>query len=368
MFLAYKEMRYAKLRFILIIGIMVLVAYVVFMLSGLASGLANGHKKAIADWHSQTVVLSADSNKVASASILKQADLARVHAGGAKKAAVGIFSSAIQKQGSHKRTNMTVFGAKATAFVVPKVISGRRYRNAHEIIVSKNLSEENHYRLGDEVRLGSLHHKFKIVGITKATTYAVAPVAYANLNAFTKLKYGGQPFQSDREKPINLIAVKTKTPKKVRITTTAADTKVTKMSSATLIQNLPGFSAEKITLNTMIDFLFVVVAAIVGIFLYVMTLQKTALFGVLKAQGIKTAYLVVSVVSQALMVGVIGVALAFCLSYLTSLILPAAMPFSLDGVQWLIDGGILILVSILGGLFSVRTVTKVDPIKAIGGE
>ena len=40
MFLAMKEMKYAKLRYGLIIGIMFLIAYVVFMLSGLASGLA----------------------------------------------------------------------------------------------------------------------------------------------------------------------------------------------------------------------------------------------------------------------------------------------------------------------------------------
>lgn len=45
MFLAMKEMKYAKLRYGLIIGIMFLIAYVVFMLSGLASGLAEEFKK-----------------------------------------------------------------------------------------------------------------------------------------------------------------------------------------------------------------------------------------------------------------------------------------------------------------------------------
>ena len=58
-----KEIRYAKLRYSLIIGIMVLVAYVVFMLSGLANGLSDGHKKAVADWGAQTIVLSEDSNR-----------------------------------------------------------------------------------------------------------------------------------------------------------------------------------------------------------------------------------------------------------------------------------------------------------------
>jgi len=73
-------------------------------------------------------------------------------------------------------------------------------------------------------------------------------------------------------------------------------------------------------------------------------------------------------VSQSFIVGAAGVILAFILGYLTSLILPEAMPFTIDGMQWLSDGLILILVSIVGGLFSIRTVTKVDPINAIGGE
>ena len=118
----------------------------------------------------------------------------------------------------------------------------------------------------------------------------------------------------------------------------------------------------------MVYFLFVVVAAIVGIFLYVMTLQKTALFGVLKAQGVSTGYLVRSIVGQSLIVSIAGVLIAFVLSYLTSLVLPAAMPFTVNLLQWCLYGMVLIFVSIIGGLFSIRTVTKVDPITAIGGE
>ena len=132
------------------------------------------------------------------------------------------------------------------------------------------------------------------------------------------------------------------------------------------VENLPGYSAEKLTLNAMVYFLFVVVAAIVGIFLYVMTLQKTALFGVLKAQGVSTGYLVRSIVGQSLIVSIAGVLIAFVLSYLTSL--PAAMPFTVNLLQWCLYGMVLIFVSIIGGLFSIRTVTKVDPITAIGGE
>jgi putative ABC transport system permease protein len=44
------------------------------------------------------------------------------------------------------------------------------------------------------------------------------------------------------------------------------------------------------------------------------------------------------------------------------------MPFTVDITQWILYAAILIAVSVVGGLFSIRTVTKVDPISAIGGE
>lgn len=80
MFLAMKEMKYAKLRYGLIISIMFLIAYVVFMLSGLASGLAEEFKKAIDDWGAQEIVLSEDANQVFAASQLTRGDLDQVNA------------------------------------------------------------------------------------------------------------------------------------------------------------------------------------------------------------------------------------------------------------------------------------------------
>ncbi len=43
------------------------------------------------------------------------------------------------------------------------------------------------------------------------------------------------------------------------------------------------------------------------------------------------------------------------------------MPFQIVTNDWLLYGVVLIVVAVIGGLFSIRTVTKVDPITAIGG-
>ncbi|WP_265456810.1 ABC transporter permease [Enterococcus sp. HY326] len=366
MFLAIKEMKYAKLRYSLIIGIMVLVGYVVFMLSGLADGLASGHTKVVTDWQASEIVLSEDANKVATASQLTAGDIDRVSTDDENKAAVSIFSGSISENAdSDDKTNITVFGADQTSFVVPEVTSGTTYTADDEIVISQNLADQEGYQVGDTVSISN-DESLTIVGIIPSSSYNVAPIIYTSLATEAKIKYGDQDFGGAENIPVNLIVVQNED--NVTVTNADGDTKIEAIDEATFIENIPGYSAESLTLNSMIAFLFVVVAAIVGIFMYVMTLQKTSLFGVMKAQGVATKYIVRSIIAQAFFVGLFGVIIAFALSYGTSFILPAAMPFAVDLIKWVGFGGILIVVAVLGGVFSIRTVTKVDPITAIGGE
>lgn len=357
MFLAIKEMNYAKLRYGLIIGIMFLIAYVVFMLSGLASGLAEEFKKAISDWNAQEIVLSEDANKVFAASQLTREDLSKVNATG--KAPIGLFSGAIK--GKNKE-NVTVFGTTDEAFLLPKITSGHLFEKKNEIIISQNLAEGN-YQLGDKIKIGSYEQELTIVGIFPKTYYTVSPVIYTNLDTWTQLKYGDQPFSSPNKKTINGIVTK----HKATIIKENASKALQKLTIPDFIESIPGYSAQNMTLNAMIYFLFLVVAAVVGIFMYVITLQKTAIFGVMKAQGIRNNFIARSLIAQSLFIGIIGVSFAVLAAFLTSLILPSAMPFAIIWSQWLLYSGVLLIVAVLGGLFSIRTIAKVDPITAIGG-
>ncbi|MDU6525150.1 MAG: ABC transporter permease, partial [Enterococcus sp.] len=169
MFLAWKEIRYAKLRYGLVVGIMILVAYVVFMLSGLANGLADGNRKAVDDWQATKIILSEDSNKIANASQLQMQDLDRVTA--KEKAGIGVYATAVEKKGGTEKTNVSIFGTAKDAFVVPKIIKGRLYQNDKEAIVSENLLAEG-YKLNQEIKISD--QTLKIVGVTKATTYTIA--------------------------------------------------------------------------------------------------------------------------------------------------------------------------------------------------
>ena len=70
MYLSLKEIWHEKLRYGLIIGMILLVTYLVFILSALANGLAQQNTQAIESWDTSKVVLAKDSDINLSQSLL----------------------------------------------------------------------------------------------------------------------------------------------------------------------------------------------------------------------------------------------------------------------------------------------------------
>ncbi|MDQ6107389.1 ABC transporter permease, partial [Staphylococcus epidermidis] len=138
------------------------------------------------------------------------------------------------------------------------------------------------------------------------------------------------------------------------------------ISISQFIKNLPGYKAQNLTLNFMIVFLFIISATVIGVFLYVITLQKTHLFGVLKAQGFTNCYLAKMVFAQTFILSLIGTIIGFLLTLLTGTFLPPVVPIHFNLLTMLIYGIVLIIISLLGSLFSVLSIIKINPLKAIG--
>lgn len=62
MFLAWNEIKYSKTRFALIIGVIVLVSYLVYFLTGLAYGLAQDNRTSVDKWDADAIVLTDEAN------------------------------------------------------------------------------------------------------------------------------------------------------------------------------------------------------------------------------------------------------------------------------------------------------------------
>jgi putative ABC transport system permease protein len=135
----------------------------------------------------------------------------------------------------------------------------------------------------------------------------------------------------------------------------------------TFIENMPGYSEQSLTLSFMIYFLFIISAVILAIFLYVLTIQKISIFGVMKAQGISSSYLAKSVIAQTFLLALAGTIIGFILTITTGYFLP--LPFQSPLT-------ILICLSMEPSWYSYRClepcsrfrpIVKIDPLEAIGG-
>ena len=132
------------------------------------------------------------------------------------------------------------------------------------------------------------------------------------------------------------------------------------------IFNLPGYRPQVLTFSLMIGFLIGIAAFVLSIFIYILTMQKKSIFGVLKAEGISSAYIGRSVMVQVLIIATIGLLTGLALALATGLLLADKVPFQ---VNILFFAGISLLFlacALLGGIASVRSVAKIDPVEAIG--
>lgn len=354
MYLGLKEMRRERLRFSLLTGVMVLIALVVFVLAGLANGLSQGNRLAIDQWQAKYVYLNKDANKNISASQLTTA--AKNDVKGSKVVPVSLTNTALQKDGKSTKINVSALATNRDAFVMPKVTHGHAVNGKNQVIISKNLKDQG-VKIGDQIRLGSNTQLLKVVGSYGQSTYSIAPTLYTDISTLAHIKsVGGVPVT----KPLPINALVSKNSK-----LTSNDHNLQRLPINTFIQNLPGYSAEQTTLNTMIYFLFAMSLAIIGIFMYVLTLQKQSLFGVMKVEGIGTKHILASVVTQATVMSLISVIIGLAVTIVMGNVAPSGMPFALNYGQLGLYGVSLVVASILGSLLSWRTIAHINPVIAI---
>src|SRR5699024_1041318 len=133
MFLAWKEIKYEKTRFALIIGVMVLVSYLVYFLTGLAYGLAQANRTSVDKWDADAVVLTDESNSNINMSMMTLKEEEEVSAD--ETALLGQTAGVVRKEGTTgeaAKINVTFFGINPNEFIMPEVIEGEAFTNDDE--------------------------------------------------------------------------------------------------------------------------------------------------------------------------------------------------------------------------------------------
>lgn len=298
---------------------------------------------------SRCIVLNKDANQTVQQSVFNKKDIENKY----KKQATLKQTGEIVSNG-HQKDNVLVFGVEKSSFLVPSLIEGHKATKDNEVLADETLKNKG-FKIGDTLSLSQSDEKLHIVGFTESAKYNASPVIFTNDATIAKIN---PRLTGDK---INAVVVRDTNWKDKKL-----NQELEAVSINDFIENLPGYKPQNLTLNFMISFLFVISATVIGIFLYVMTLQKTSLFGILKAQGFTNGYLANVVISQTLILALFGTAFGLLLTGVTGAFLPDAVPVKFDVLTLLVFAIVLMIVSVLGSLFSILTIRKIDPLKAIG--
>ncbi|OKL46799.1 hypothetical protein BSR28_05005 [Boudabousia liubingyangii] len=349
MFLALREIKRNKKHFGLITAVITLVGILVFFLTGLAVGLMTIMSQGISAWDADHIALAENSNDSVQASIIPITDARKVTAD--KVSLIGLSPLTLEKSSDEQVTTFA-FGMAPDSFTAPKVTEGRMYADPHEVVANDSLKQDG-YELGSTIKTTQSDEDLKIVGFTHNMTYSSYPIVYMDIPDWqtTGIQY---------KNAVSAIATKG-TPDQNGLD----GAKVKAETSKEFIDNIPGVKAQNLTFALMVGALIVVSAVILGVFVYVLTLQKRRLFGVMKAQGIGNGTIGMSVMWQTAILSIFGSVLAVAITLGTAAAMPEGVPFSVPWMLFGIIGAVMVVFSLIGAAFSVISATRIDPLIAL---
>lgn len=358
MFLALKEFKHAKLRYALVTGVIVMVASLVFILSGLANGLASGNSEAIDAIEADAFVVGSGSEFLMDRSRLSPEVISAVQeADGIDEAQpFAAFAGNVRIAEAEGVVGVSIVAVPADTFLDPSTTSGDRLADAPDgVVIDQSMANEG-VGIGDMLVFDPTGVEMEVVGIVDGYQYRLAPTVMINIDKLAEIN-------PESDGTVGAIAVRGDVAA-IEALPDEIDGIVVG-SSSDLIQGLPGYQEQRGTLLLIQVFLVVIAAGIIAAFFFILTLQKMSELGVMKAIGATTFVLARALVIQALSLSIIGILIGISAGCTMLFVAEGRVPYRVQWEQMVLYGSMLLIVAVGGTLLSLVRIARVDPLDAI---
>ncbi|WP_205015401.1 ABC transporter permease [Streptococcus porcinus] len=356
---AWKELTYQPKKYLLIEFLIVIMIFMVVFLTGLTNGLGRAVSAQIENYGKINYLLSEDSEDIISFSHFSDQTLKEIKNQTSQKVAgMAIQRASLKKSSNSDTIDVTYFVVEDSSLVNPEVVSGHKLSTSKDQVVLDQSFKSHGIKLGDKILDSSSQHSLEVVGFAKDAMYGHSAVAFMRPQTFASLKKESMP--GYKWQPQAFVSQE-------KFNTKDLPKQVTQLGQKDLIEKIPGYQAEHLTLTMITWVLLVASSAILGVFFYILTLQKLKQFGVLKAIGMSMSQISLIQMGQITMLSLLGVGIGLGLATGLAQVLPASMPFYLKWDHVLLVAISFILISMICGALSLLKVRKVDPLEVIGG-
>lgn len=367
MFIAIKELKKEKLRYGMILTVIILISFLVYFLSSLAFGLSQLNRTAIDHWHADGVLMSETANNNLYSSVIDFESVKDFKSDNTEPVSITSTNASIN---NNKSKSLVFLGIDdMSSSVIPKILEGNEIDDDFELLISSNIRDAYEVSLGDTLKISDTKREFTIVGFTEDSNYNTLPVVYGKRKMVSNLMMNfdtsnhdanSAPTQSIPDR-ISFILIKDKE----LLELTSIPDELVFVDTEVLIDQLPGYKAQVLTFGLMIISLSIIVSLILGIFMYILTMQKKSIFAVLKIQGYQNSTIVSSIIIQILILVILGLSISLALNQLTISLLPPQVPVSVNYPLIVYVSTFILITSLLGAIFSAYSVLKIDPLEAL---
>lgn len=241
---------------------------------------------------------------------------------------------------------------------------------AGEAYADESLSAEG-IEVGTTIRLGPDRTPITIIGFVDKRDNASTGAVWGSLSTWRDTVAANLPGQRVGDDVVQALVVNFDTA--APNSAAAAIDEATNSATRTLtidqaIEAIPGVSAQRTTFSQILGVTVGIAVVVVALFFALLTVERTGLYGVLKALGARSRTLFGGLILQAAVVTLIAsaVGVGATLTF-TALIPPGSIPFRVGPLRFVGSVLVLLAAALLGCAFSLRRVLRVDPAAAIGG-
>jgi len=376
LYLAVKEVWRNKGRFLLVALVIALITLLVLFIAALGEGLADGNRQYIAKLDAQLVVFLEKSDFIIPSSRLDTNTIRAIRRVEGVEVAGPIYTSTSEIVSLEEPLKISILAAEPDRPGMPPIISGRTFRGgeAYEAVIDESVALRTDIQVGDEIELRSTqgtqdqYFYLKVVGVTGKQSYSFQPTIFVPPATWEKIRPQPEADLNDSTPYPNIIAVKLKDASQLELIKERLMAEVSNIEVAdipTVINNIPGYSAQQGTVQTQGAFTLLIGILVIGGFFQIQVLQKVPQIGVLKAIGSSNGAVGLAAVIQIIIVTALGVGIGGGLTYLFSLGFPPTIPLAFNGPSSLLAVIALLVIGPLGGMVSIFYAVRIEPLKAL---
>ena len=363
--LALKELRRRPGRFTTAAVILTLIAILLMFLGGLLDGLINSSVGAIRVQQADAIVYDSTSQASFARSRIEPEVRQQIEAVPGVTAVGGLglaqLGARVPGNGPRDLASVALFGYEIAPDGVPAPpADGQAY--ADEVL------EADGVEVGMTIELGPARTPVEIIGFVNGTSYNGQGSLWASPNTWREVLSANRPDAQVGNDVFQALVVQGDVDDLAAVIDDTTADATESFTVAGAIDAIPGVEQQRTTFNQIIGITVAIALVVIALFFALLTVERTSLYGVLKALGARSSSIFGGLVTQAVAVTLIATVIAGSVVVLLDAIIPpGSIPLDISISRIVTSIVLLIVAAVVGCAFSLRRVLRIDPASAIGG-